>query len=151
MARRKKLIVKWQRLLFDGQTCPRCGATEAEVEKALLVLNQALSPVDIDVILEKGELSVDEFKKDTLQSNKICLNGRLLEEWLDGRTGQSRCCDVCGPHDCRTVGLEEEVYETVPSKLIVKAGLLAASQLLGPQSAKNVPEKSRPKNHCCPK
>ncbi len=151
MDSRKTLIVKWQRLLFDGQTCPRCGATEAEVEKALDALKQALSPLGIDVILEKGELSVEEFKIDTLQSNTIWLNGRLLEEWIDGKTGQSQCCDICGLHDCRTVGLEEEVYETIPSELIVKAGLLAASQLLGPQSAKSEPEKNGPENHCCPK
>ncbi len=137
MESRKTLNIKWQRLLFDKQNCPRCGATEAEVEKALVVLKQALSPLGIDVILKKGELSVEEFKKDTLQSNTIWLNGRLLEEWIDGKTGQSPCCDVCGPHDCRTVRLEEQVYETIPSELIVKAGLLAASQFLGPQSAKS--------------
>ncbi len=132
MDSRKTLVVKWQRLLSDGQTCHRCKGTEGEVEKALVALKQALSPLGIDVILEKNELSVEEFKTDTLQSNMIWLNGRLLEEWIEGETGQSQCGDVCGLHDCRTVGLEEEVYATIPSELIVKAGLLAASQLLAP-------------------
>jgi hypothetical protein len=111
-----------------------------EIEKALVALKLALSPLGIDVLLEKGELSVEEFKKDTLQSNMIWLNGRLLEEWVEGETGQSQCGDVCGLHDCRTVGMEEEVYETIPSELIVKAGLLAASELLAPQFTKREPK-----------
>ncbi|UCE62966.1 MAG: DUF2703 domain-containing protein [Nitrospirota bacterium] len=140
MESRKTLVVKWQRLLSDGQTCGRCQGTEVEVNKALVALKPALSPLGIDVILKKTELSVAEFQKDTLQSNMIWLNGRLLEEWLEGKTGQSQCGDVCGLHDCRTVGLEEEVYETIPSELIVKAGLLAASQLLASQGTTREPK-----------
>ncbi|MBE0504743.1 MAG: DUF2703 domain-containing protein [Desulfuromonadales bacterium] len=34
----KTITIAWQRLLSDGQTCPRCGSTETEVEKAFSVL-----------------------------------------------------------------------------------------------------------------
>ncbi|MBC7131250.1 DUF2703 domain-containing protein, partial [Candidatus Bathyarchaeota archaeon] len=27
------LRIKWQRLVSDGQTCPRCGSTEEELER----------------------------------------------------------------------------------------------------------------------
>lgn len=142
----KTLKIKWQRLMFEGQTCPRCGSTGKEVEKAITALKQSLNPLGINVELEKSELTVAQFKKDTLQSNVISINDRLLEDWIGGITGQSQCCDVCGPNDCRTVGVGEEVYEVIPSELVIKAGLLAASQLLGPETAKCEPASS-----CCPK
>jgi hypothetical protein len=125
----KTLKIKWQRLISDGQTCPRCGSTEQELEKAISILGQSLAPLKIEIVLEKDELSVAEFKKDPLRSNQIWLNDRLLEEWIGGKGGQSQCCDVCGPAKCRTVGMGNEVYETIPANLIIEAGLLAASQL----------------------
>jgi hypothetical protein len=147
----KKLSIKWQRLLSDGQTCPRCGATEEEVEKATAALKQSLAPLGIDVVLGKKELSVEEFNQDTLQSNMIWLDGRLLEEWLGATTGQSECCDVCGPNDCRTVEVQGTVYETVTADLIVKAGLLAAAQLVDSQTCDCFPAAIWPGGGCCPK
>ncbi|TSK07877.1 MAG: DUF2703 domain-containing protein [Geobacter sp.] len=144
----KILKFKWQRLVYEGQTCPRCGLTEVEVEKAIATLNESLNPLGIDVVLEKSELSVDLFKKDTLQSNMIWINDRPLEEWIGGMTGKSQCCDVCGPNDCRTVSVGGEVYEVIPSELLLKAGLLAASQLVGTEAATC---NTDPKKNCCPK
>jgi hypothetical protein len=131
MNQAKILTIKWQRLLNDGQTCPRCGSTGDEVDKAVTTLRQALTPLGIVVVLEKGELSLAEFKQDILQSNVIAINDRPLEDWLGAQTGQSECCDVCGPNDCRTLEMAGEVHEVVPAELIVKAGLLAAAPLLG--------------------
>lgn len=122
----KILRFQWQRLMHEGKTCPRCGSTEIEVEKAIAALRDLLSPRGVDVALEKSELSADSFQKDTLQSNVIRINGRLLEDWIGGTTGKSQCCEVCGPNDCRTVSVADEVYEVIPSELIIKAGLLAA-------------------------
>jgi hypothetical protein len=141
----KTLKFRWQRLVSEGQTCPRCGATEAEVDKALAALTQSLESLGIDVQLEKAELSVELFKKDTLQSNMIWINGRLLEDWLGGTYGRSQCCDVCGPNDCRTVSVGKEVFEVVPAELVIKAGLMAASQLFGPES----PQDPQPQSTCC--
>ena len=134
MNQAKRLTIKWQRLLYNGQTCPRCGSTGDEVEKAVTTLRQSLTPLGIVVVLEKGELAVEEFKRDTLRSNEIRVGGRLLEDWLGATTGQSECCDVCGPNDCRTVNVAGESHEVVPAELIVKAGLLAAAQLLGQET-----------------
>lgn len=129
----KILKIRWKRLISEGETCPRCGSTEEELEKAVSSLRQSLAPLGIEVILEKEGLSAAEFKKEPLQSNRIWINNRLLEDWIEGRVGQSRCCDVCGPHDCRTVEVEGEVYETIPAEIIIKAGLSAASQLVAPR------------------
>lgn len=127
---KKELKIKWQRLLHEGQTCPRCKSTGDEVEKAVSILRESLSPMNIEVVLEKEALTDSQFKNNTLESNKIWINDVLMEEYIGGKIGQSTCCDVCGPHECRTVKVGEEVYETIPSDTIVKAGLLAALKMI---------------------
>lgn len=142
------LSIHWQRLLSEGQTCPRCGSTEAELDRAVATLRQSLTPLGIEVLLEKGELSVSKFTQDTLQSNSIRINDRPLEEWLGARSGQSQCCDVCGPNDCRTLEFEDEILEVVPADLIVKAGLLATAQLFGKGKCDCAPGQG---GSCCPR
>ncbi|GBD38490.1 hypothetical protein HRbin37_00740 [bacterium HR37] len=69
MERKKKILkIKWQRLVPEGETCPRCGSTEKELDKAILILKKSLAPLGIEVELEKEELSLSEFKKDPLRS-----------------------------------------------------------------------------------
>ena len=150
----KELRIKWQRLVSEGQTCPRCGSTGKELEKAISTLKRSLIPLGIEVVLVEAELSVEEFKKDPLQSNQIWLNDRPLEDWIGGKVGQSPCCDVCGQSGCRTVGVGESVYEAIPADLVIRAGLLAASQLIGTASDESCCESQAPKSptsSCCPK
>jgi len=133
------LHIRWQRLVEDGQTCPRCRSTEEELEQAASTLRQALSPLGIEVLLEKEALSAAQFAQDPLRSNQIWLNGRPLEGWLGGTVGHSPCCDVCGPADCRTVEVQGQAYEAIPADLIVKAGLSAALEMLS----------AAPRSSCC--
>lgn len=121
------LNIKWQRLTVDGETCERCGLTEDEVENAVSKLEKALKPLNIDVKFKKKEISKAEFEKNPLSSNVIFINGKSLEDWLDAETGKSECCYVC-EDDCRTVIVSGKEYEVVPSELIVRAGLKAASE-----------------------
>lgn len=100
-------------------------------EKAISTLKQSLTPLGIQVILEKEELSIIDFKKNPLQSNQIWLNGQLIEDWIGGKVSHSPCCSICGSTKCRTVIIGEGVYETIPAELIIKAGFLAASHLIG--------------------
>ena len=123
----KTLTIKWQRLVEGGETCPRCGSTGAEARKAADALGRALEHLGIEVVLQEVEISLQEFKRQPLESNRLLIDGRPLEEWLGGETGQSRCCDVCGPSDCRTVTVDGRTYEVIPADLIIKAGLLAAA------------------------
>ncbi len=124
----KTLHISWQRLLLDGQTCDRCGGTEAELELARRRLQEVLAPFDIQVVLEKQAISPADFAQDPQQSNRIVIAGRPLEEWLPARIGQSQCCGPCGDNTCRTLELTDRIYETIPAELIVRAGLLAARQ-----------------------
>lgn len=51
----KTLVIEWQRLLDEQkQTCPRCGSTEQEVEKAVRELDRLLKQSDIEVNLTKS-------------------------------------------------------------------------------------------------
>jgi len=139
----KTLVVEWQRLLDEQkQTCPRCGTTEQEVEKAVQQLNHALSQSGVVVSLTKKGIDPDSFKKDVLQSNKILIAGKLMEEWLGAKTGQSKCCETCGDAECRTVVYADETHEAIPADLIVRAGLVAAAyefKLQPPHTVSRIP------------
>ncbi len=127
---KKVLIIGWQRLVSDGSTCPRCGSTEDELDKAVDQLRDALSPLGIKVELQKTELTLEEFKKDPVKSNTILFNGAPLEDLIEAKTGQNQCCDVCGDEECRTVEVNGESYETIPAELILKAGLVAGAKII---------------------
>ncbi|HET7725108.1 MAG TPA: DUF2703 domain-containing protein [Propionibacteriaceae bacterium] len=138
----KELTVRWQRLVDGGETCPRCGETGEELHRAVAALTASFAPLGISVRLEETAISTDEFEQAPLESNRILLDGRSVEDWLGGGTGQSVCCDVCGPHDCRTVTVDGVDYEAVPADLVVRAGLLAAASLLATANASAEPEPS---------
>lgn len=93
----RTLRIRWQRLVSNGQTCPRCGLTGGEIEKAVSILKRALAPLGVEVVFEKRELSFAEFRENPLESNRIWIEDHPLEEWLNGKVGQSSCCDVCDP------------------------------------------------------
>jgi len=139
----KTLLVEWQRLLDEQkQTCPRCSSTEQEVEKAVQELNQMLDQYGVVVSLIKKAIDPTIFKKDVLQSNKILIAGKTLEEWLGAKTGQSKCCETCGDAECRTVEYADETHEAIPADLIVRAGLMAAAyefKLKPPQTGPRIP------------
>jgi hypothetical protein len=143
----KTLTVEWQRLLDREQkTCPRCSSTEKEVEAAVGLLKQELAPYGIGVILRKTIIDPEAFRKDVLQSNKVVIAGKTLEEWLGATTGRSKCCETCGEAECRTVEYAGQVHEAVPSDLIVAAGLAAAASLYqlkvrAPFASRALPEK----------
>lgn len=124
------LRIRWQRLVKDGRTCNRCGDTESEVRRATETLRQVLAPLGIEPQLEVADIDEAKFLAGPLESNRIWISDRPMEDWLSGSVGQSRCCSVCGDSDCRTVEIQGTVFETIPERLIVKAGLLAAAELL---------------------
>ncbi|MCS7062125.1 MAG: DUF2703 domain-containing protein, partial [Anaerolineae bacterium] len=53
-----------------------------------------------------------------------------IEEWLDANVGMSPCCSMCGDSDCRTLEVGGRSYETIPEEQFIKAGLMAASQMM---------------------
>lgn len=125
---KKILVITWQRLISEAITCPRCESTEDELDKAVLRLKKELNPLGFKVSLKKTALTLEEFKKDPIKSNSILFNGRLLEEVIGAKTGQSQCCDVCGDEKCRTVEIKGKSHEIITADIIIEAGLLAVSK-----------------------
>ena len=124
------LPIRWQRLVKDGRTCTRCGNTEVAVRGAAETLRQVLAPLGIEPQLEVTDIEEGAFAASPLESNRIWMADRPMEDWLSGGVGSSRCCSVCGDSDCRTLEIRGTTYEAIPERLIVKAGLLAAAELL---------------------
>jgi hypothetical protein len=150
----KFLPIVWQRLVDEtGETCERCGTTHEEIQKALELLKKALSPLAIEVSFEEREIDQAAFANDPSQSNQVWISGRPLEEWLGAQVGQSPCCDICGDAECRTIEVDAKVYESIPADLIIKAGLIAASQLYGDIPSEKYSQKDKvvhPSiNSCC--
>ncbi len=123
----RTLKIEWQRLVIEKKTCPRCRATEKELAKAVGILGKR----GIKVRLKKKEINKDSFKKDPQASNRILIDKKPLEYWLQARTGKSSCCSVCKESECRTVETGGSIYETIPAKLIVKAAKKAAEGRVG--------------------
>jgi small redox-active disulfide protein 2 len=147
----KTLTINWQRLVEGGATCPRCGDTGVQVRRAAETLGRALAPLGIEVVLEEAELKLEEFKRQPLQSNRILIGGRPIEEWLGGTAGQSPCCEVCGPNDCRTLTVDGQTHEAIPADLVVRAGLLAAAGLTASVSEQSccAPSEAAPTGESC--
>jgi hypothetical protein len=133
----KTINIVWQRLVDEsGQTCDRCGGTEQELHKALRFLTRSLAPIGIAFSLETRAMDNQEFSQNPSESNRIWIDGKLLEKWLKGETGVSPCCGPCGEAQCRTVTVEGATFETIPAELIIKAALLAVEREVTKLTAK---------------
>jgi len=127
----KTLTIRWKRLVDEGdQTCPRCGSTGETVRSAADKLKKALAELGIEVLLKTETLDFPMFTRDPLQSNRIWVGEKPLEEWIGAAVGQSPCCDVCADAECRTLSIGNNTFEGIPERLIIQAGLLAAAELL---------------------
>lgn len=141
------LPIIWQRLVSsDGKTCDRCDATHQALRRAFSALKEVLRPLGIEPTLETRAIDERSFKADPSESNRIWIAGRPMEEWLGAKVGSSRCCSVCGDAECRTVEVVGTTFEAIPEKLILKAALVAASQLLDSTTEGPVREGEHP---CC--
>lgn len=127
----KRLPIVWQRLVSAGGTCPRCDATYQHLQSAIVKLREVLKPLNVEPILEVGEISEGSFREDPAQSNRIWIANRPIEEWIGAGVGSSKCCSVCGDEPCRTMEVEGAVFEDIPEAVIIQAALIAAAGLVG--------------------
>ena len=140
-----ELTITWQRLIDStGSTCPRCAGTHQQVQQAVDRLRAALEPLGVRPVLEMREIDPATFLQQPDQSNRIWVGGRPLEDWLGARSGSSQCCDVCGDAECRTLEIDGTSHEVVPEALLVRAGLIAASQLFDPTLSSPEPARGHP-------
>jgi hypothetical protein len=130
----KSMQILWKRLVKGGETCTRCGNTGRELEAAVAKLASALRPLGIEPVLETQEIDEAAFKLRTSESNRVWIAGKPIEEWLGADVGMSRCCSVCGDSECRTLEVGGRTYEAIPEELFIKAGLMAASQMIASAS-----------------
>lgn len=126
----ESLPIVWKRLVNNGETCVRCAGTQDEVELAVATLGGVLEPLSIRPQLTVQEIDDPTFQANPTESNRIWISGKPLEDWLQAGVGSSRCCSVCGDSDCRTVQLGPTTYEVIPERLIHKAALVAAAELI---------------------
>ena len=150
----KFLTILWQRLVDEtGQTCDRCGTTYEEIQKALGLLKKALSPLAIEGAFQQKEIDQTAFADDPSQSNRVWISDKPLEEWLGAQVDQSPCGDICGDAECRTIEVDTKVYESIPADFIIKAGLIAASQLYSDIPSDKYSQKDKVVqsniNNCC--
>lgn len=138
------LPILWKRLVKGGETCARCGSTGGELEAAIPKLAAALLPLGIEPVLETQEIDEETFKANSAESNRVWIAGKPIEAWLGANVGMSRCCSVCGTSECRTLEVGGRTYEVIPEEQFIKAGLMAASQLIGTASTSN----ELPKTSC---
>ena len=125
----KTIKIVWQRLIDErGQTCPRCSATEQELQKALRFLTKSLLPLGIVFSLDTRALNSQEFDRDPMQSNRMWIDNKPLEKWLKAETGASPCSGPCGEGECRTLNVAGKTLETIPAELIIKAALLSVER-----------------------
>ena len=123
--------IRWQRLVdSEGQTCLRCAATQDEVEQAVAKLANVLAPLDISPQLEVAKVDNSAFQASPVESNRIWIGGRPMEDWVEATVGSSRCCSVCGDAPCRTVEVRGTTFETIPEHLIIQAALGAAAEMV---------------------
>lgn len=150
----KVLKIRWQRFMDKkGETCDRCGTTEMSLENAIGKLRRSLRELQIDVVLEKNAISLSRFSRDPLQSNRIWIADKPMEEWLSAAIGRSKCCSTCRDSECRTMTIDGRTFEAIPAEQIIRAGLLAGAQLFRgePQNTCCPPEESpKKKRRCCP-
>ena len=140
-----ELTITWQRLIDStGSTCPRCAGTHQQVQQAVDRLRAALEPLGVRPVLEMREIDPATFLQQPDQSNRIWVGGRPLEDWLGARSGSSQCCDACGDAECRTLEIDGTSHEVVPEALLVRAGLIAASQLFDPTLSSPEPARGHP-------
>jgi hypothetical protein len=125
----KTIKIVWQRLEDEaGQGCPRCRATEPELHKAMRFLTKALLPLGIVFSLETRPLNRQEFHQNPLESNRLWVDRKPLEQWLKAEVGASPCSEVCGEAGCRTLTVDGKTLETIPAELIIQAALQSVAR-----------------------
>ena len=140
----KPLPILWKRLVNEGETCPRCGSTQRNLASAVAKLELALRPLGIEPVLETQAIGDAGFRAAAAESNRIWIGGKPMEEWIGARAGSSPCCEVCGDLPCRTIEVDGRSHEAISQELIVKAAVIAASRMIGAETA-------TPAAPCCTK
>lgn len=114
--------ITWQALIGrNGETCERCSKTYSNIENAINQLEPITSKLGVKVILEKKNISENNFEKDPLSSNRVFINGEPIEDILGLKVGKSVCCKFCKELECRTIIDKDKEIDEIPEKYILTA------------------------------
>lgn len=122
----KSLVILWQHTMCQSKNpCERCLTAPKEVQRAYEELHSALAKLYITVIFDE--------QTEGQTGERILINGRVLENWLGGRLIKRQCASCPSVEgkakEYNALELDGTAYEIIPANLIIKAGLLAASDL----------------------
>lgn len=121
----RTLIIEWNHLDVEGETCDRCYDTGENLNQEIKRLNRSLNQKDIEVQLKENLISEDEIAL----SNTILFNGVAIEDIIDIKVKENycqSCSDLTGRETyCRTIIYDGNEYDEIPAKAIRHAALLA--------------------------
>lgn len=159
-----RVLVEFEYLTVEGETCDRCGDTREAVRSAVADARAALPSALATLEFVERELTVDRLT----ESNRVLVNGRPAEEWLGGTSVMSdcpSCSDLVGESVCcreievGSVRTEAVGRDVVFDAIMAAAGLGTMAQVAaeGPSSlssrtdraAEASSEPSAPPAACC--
>jgi hypothetical protein len=134
-----RVLVEFEYLTVDGETCDRCGDTREAVRSAVADARAALPSALAALEFVERELTADRLA----ESNCVLVNGRPAEEWLGGVSVMSdcpSCSDLVGESVCcREIEVDgvrtEAVGRDVVFDAIMAAAGLGAAERVGSDDA----------------
>jgi hypothetical protein len=134
------LTIAWHKVSdADGSICDLSTATEQSIEQASLELTRTLAPHGVKV--EVKTLTPEKVEGSTCLCNRVLIQGRYIDEWLDAEVVKAPCSGCPNQSGCagsgsacagQTAMVHQGItYNIVPANLIVMAGMVAAADLTG--------------------
>ncbi len=145
MEAERKLVIRWQHAVCQNDNpCERCINTPLEIQQAFDDLKSSLTGLGITVTMEE--------KKIKHHDDRLFINDRDVIDLLKGervKTACANCFDENGnPRTCTSLKLGEDIFEVIPAELIIKAGLMSASELITAPPEPPCGEKKTPCEGC---
>jgi hypothetical protein len=145
MKTERTLVIRWQHAVCKNENpCERCVNTPLEIQQAYENLRESLAGLGIIVTMEE--------KKIKQHDDHIYINDHDIIDLLKGertKTECANCFDEKGnPRTCNSLKLGDKTFEVIPAELIMKAGLMAASELITATPEPPCGEKKTPCKGC---
>ena len=141
----RTLVIRWQHAVCQNDNpCERCINTPIEIQRAFDDLKSSLAGLGITVTMEEKKI------KD--HDDRLFINDHDVIDLLKGERTKTACAncfdDKGNPRTCTSLKLGEDVFEVIPAELIIKAGLVAASELMTAAPEPPCGEKKTPCRGC---
>ncbi len=120
----QKLLIEWKYFDKGGVTCKRCSQTGSNLGDVIKQVKNEYASKGIEIEYKETKLPESRMS----ESNRVIINGKLLENLIpDAQVGENHC-DSCSDLiddpsgcNCRTVKLGDDIYEAIPAELIRQA------------------------------